>query len=91
MIVHYANGQTERIPIQSQLHIVDHWFSPPVKPRLAEVVRLDTAPGVNAFSSTLRLCKYSWPNPHPDWEISHVDLVSAKSRASYHLLALTLE
>ena len=39
----------------------------------------------------VRLFKYTWPNPHPDWEISQIDLVSTKSDASYVLVAMTLE
>ena len=86
-----ANGQVEKITIQDLVQIAGDWSSRPFAPKQAQVAWIGADPSADSFQRCVRLFKYTWPNPHPDWEISHVDLVSTKSNASYELVAMTLE
>jgi len=54
-------------------------------------VWIGTNPFANSLHWSVWLYRYTWSNPHPDWEISHADLVSAKTEASYVLMAMTVE
>ena len=91
VLVKYANGQVEKITIQDLVQIANDWSSNPFAPKQAQVAWVGADPLANSFQYCVRLFKYTWPNPHPDWEISQVDLVSTKSDASYVLVAMTLE
>lgn len=91
LVVNYANGQVERITIQDLVQIAGDWSSWPFAPKQAQVAWIGADPLASSFQKCVRLFKYTWPNPHPDWEISHVDLLSTKSNASYVLVAVTLE
>jgi hypothetical protein len=91
VVVEYVNGQVEKIPIQNRVHVADHWSTAQLAPAQAEVVWIGTYPFANSFQKSAWLYKYTWPNPHPDWEISRIDLVSTKTKASYTLVALTVE
>jgi hypothetical protein len=91
LVVKYANGQVEKFTIQDLVQIADRWSSNWLVPKQAEVAWVGADPDANSWQQCVRLFKYTWPNPHPDWEISQVDLVSTKSQASYVLVAMTLE
>ena len=91
LVVKYANGQVEKITIQDLVQIANDWYSSLSAPRQAQVALVRADPLANSSQSCVRLFKYTWPNPHPDWEIAQIDLVSTKSGASYELVAMTLE
>ncbi|MCX6927819.1 MAG: hypothetical protein NT154_32110 [Verrucomicrobia bacterium] len=91
LVVKYANGQVEKITIQDLVQIANDWSSEPFAPKQAQVAWVGADPHANLFQKCVRLFKYTWPNPHPDWEISQIDLVSTKNDASYMLVAITLE
>ena len=91
LVVKYANGQVEKITIQDLVHIANDWSWSPSAPKEAQVAWVGADPFANSRQQCVRLFKYTWPNPHPDWEISQIDLVSTKSQASYVLVAMTLE
>ncbi|MBM3837189.1 MAG: hypothetical protein FJ398_04365 [Verrucomicrobia bacterium] len=91
LIVAYANGQTEKLAIQNRVQVGGDWSAPEYAPEQAEVVWIGTNPFANSLHWSVWLYRYTWSNPHPDWEISHADLVSAKTEASYVLMAMTVE
>jgi hypothetical protein len=39
----------------------------------------------------IKVCRYRWPNPHPEKTISHIDFISSKTNSSPGLLGITLE
>ncbi len=91
LVVTYANGQIEKITIQTLVQVAEDWSSTLSAPKQAQVAWVGTNPLANSLQRCTRLFKYTWRNPHPDWEISQIDLVSTKSHASYELVAMTLE
>ena len=91
LVVKYANGQVEKITIQDLVQIAHDWSDSSSAPKQAQVAWVGADPLANSRQYCVRLFKYTWPNPHPDWEISQIDLVSTKSHASYVLVAMTLE
>jgi hypothetical protein len=91
LTIHYANGQRERLPIEHAVNVADHWSGSSATTKQLEVAWMGTTALANANQAALRLYKYTWPNPHPDWEIAHVDLASTKTKASYILVAMTAE
>jgi WD40 repeat protein/predicted Ser/Thr protein kinase len=91
LVVKYANGQVEKITIQDLVQIAHDWSDSSSAPKQAQVAWVGADPLANSRQYCVRLFKYTWPNPHPDWEISQIDLVSTKSHASYVLVAITLE
>jgi hypothetical protein len=91
LTIHYANGQSERLPIEHAVHLADTWSGASAVTKQAQVVWIGTTAIANANQAALRLFQYTWPNPHPDWEITHVDLASARTKASYILVAMTVE
>jgi WD40 repeat protein len=91
LVVHYANGQAMAWPIIANVHLSSDWGGAQSQAKDAEIAWVGTNPFANSSQATVRLFKYTWTNPHPDWEISHLDLISAKTKSSYHLIALTAE
>lgn len=91
LVVAYANGQSEKLAIQNQVQVSGDWSAPEYAPKQAETGWIGTNPFANSLQWSVWLYRYTWSNPHPDWEISHVDLVSAKTEASYVLLAMSVE
>jgi WD40 repeat protein len=92
VVVRYANSQFEKITMRNLIEVAADWSrSPSLLPEHAQVVWISTSPLLDANNSCARLFKYTWPNPHPDWQISTVDLVSSKGQSSYLLVAMTVE
>ncbi|MBI3418442.1 MAG: protein kinase [Verrucomicrobia bacterium] len=91
LTIHYANGQSQRLPIEHAVHLASDWSGASSETKQAKVAWIGTTALANANQNSIRLFKYTWPNPQPDWEIVSVDLASAKTRASYVLVALTVE
>ncbi|MBI2946707.1 MAG: hypothetical protein HYY23_03615, partial [Verrucomicrobia bacterium] len=91
LVVAYANGQSEKLAIQNRVHAGGDRSGSEYAPKQAEAVWIGTNPFANSLQWSVWLYKYTWANPHPDWEISHIDLVSAKTEASYVLLAMSVE
>jgi hypothetical protein len=91
LVVKYANGQVEKITIQDLVQIAHDWSDSPSAPKQAQVAWIGADSSADSFQMCVRLFKYTWSNPHPDWEISQIDLVSTKSNATYILVAITLE
>jgi len=91
LTIRYANRQEEKVPIQHAVHVAGDWSGTPSTTSDAQPVWIGTTALANANQNSVHLYKYTWPNPHPDWEIAQVDLASAKKKASYVLVAMTLE
>ncbi len=92
LTVRYANGQQERLPLEHAVHLAADWSSASsAETKQARVAWIGTTSLANANQNSVRLYQYTWPNPHPDWEIARVDLASAKTKASYVLVAITVE
>jgi hypothetical protein len=85
----YANGQQERLSIQHGIQVAADDSAEPTGVKQAQIVSIVAHP--YGSPPAVRLYKYSWTNPHPDWEIAQLDLASTKGKASYVLLAITLE
>jgi WD40 repeat protein len=85
----YANGQQERLSIQHGIQVGADDDGGPADVKQAQIVSIVARP----YSSppSVRLYKYSWPNPHPDWDIAQMDIESTRTKASYVLLAITTE
>lgn len=103
LIVRYANGTTEEIPIITGEHVLD-WWAPNYETGVREDWRNVTAAGSelawvgsNAYIKkrqphlSLRLFKSTFRNPQPDFEIASIDYVSTDTSAAPFLLGLTVE
>ena len=90
LVVHYANGEAIALPIIANVHLSGD-LGGGSGAKDAEIAWIGTNPFGNSSQATVRLSKYTWTNPHPDWEISQLDLISAKTKSSYTLIALTAE
>lgn len=91
LTIQYANGQSHRLPIQHAVHLGSKWSVSSSVTKQAQVAWIGTTAIANASQNSIRLYKYTWTNPHPDSEIAHMDLASAKTKASYVLVAMTVE
>jgi len=91
LTIHYANEQRQRLPIEHAVNVFGDWSWPSDARKQAEVAWMGTTALANASQAAVLLNKYTWINPHPDWEITQVDLASAKTKASYLLVAMTVE
>jgi WD40 repeat protein len=91
VLVRYTNGQVEKIAIQDLAQVGSDVSSRSAAPRQAQEAWIGVDPLQNTWQQCVRLFKYTWSNPHPDWEVSQIDLVSTKSHASYVLVAMTIE
>ena len=45
----------------------------------------------HAASQQVQVFRYTWENPHPDWELQELDIQALDTKGSYELLALTVE
>jgi tetratricopeptide (TPR) repeat protein len=84
-IFHFANGQTEKIPIVYGENIREFNKSAPVPH--AQILLFRATPRAKA----MYLFKMTWDNPHPDLEITAFDLVSAGTKSVPRLLAITAD
>ena len=91
LTIHYANGQREQLPIEHAVNVASEWYGPSTETKQGEVAWTGTTALASANQGTLRLYKHTWSNPHPEWEIAQVDLASARTKASYVLVAMTVE
>ena len=95
-VIHYADGSREKIPIVYGKNLVDWWHFPTQKnaPSEAKVgwkggnEMLD---GRKAEDLKIRLFAFTWTNPHPDKEITTIDVVSSVSACDPYLIAVTVE
>jgi len=86
-VVHYADGQSEDVPIYAEIDI-DHYVQE--KPRVLPGAQIAwTRPYEGGQDNAVAYAK-QWNNPHPDVEIESVDMVYVeKDRGVPALLAIT--
>lgn len=93
-VIHYANGEERRIPLEYQKNTLDWWVFPeeghPSDPNAVEVW-YGSCEATRRVGKITRLIKYRWENPLPDVEVETIDLISSVSNAAPLLIAITLE
>jgi hypothetical protein len=95
-VVHYTDGSRETIPIVYGKNLVDWWHfgtqnNDPSDARIAWTGSNPMIEDRREGGLEIHLFAYTWTNPHPDKEISTIDLVSSASQCDPFLIALTLE
>jgi hypothetical protein len=88
-ILHYADGQSQTIPIVYGEDLRDWNARSDPATRLARASIVWT--GVNKAQAPVRLFKRTWVNPWPDVEITSMDYISSMAHSAPFLIALTLE
>jgi hypothetical protein len=91
LVIRYRNGQIQRQPIQHLVHVSASWGNQPTETENAQLAWIGSTVRSSASQSAVRLYRYTWPNPHPEWEIATADLESSQNGASYVLVAMTAE
>ena len=90
-VIHWADGETMRVPVKNHVNIADWWFSfPPLLDTNTTVVAWQ---GENLASAGARckiqLYKFCWENPRPEVSVASIDFKSVD--ANLVLIALTAE
>lgn len=86
-VIHYADGQTETIPLTLGAHFKD-WYK--ITPdQLASNPHIAFA--TRSFGNDIGFFLMSWPNPRPNVSITHLDFHSAIRTPSPFLLAISTE
>ena len=95
-VIHYADGSLVKIPIVYGRNVVDWWHSP-ARETEASTARIawkgsnEMVDGRKVEKLELRLYAFTWTNPHPDKEITTIDMVSSNTACDPYLIAVTLE
>ena len=94
-ILHYADGQTAKLPIVFGKDIGNWWFwglpPMPIAPGNALIAWAGYNPEAADSNASICLYKATFSNPRPDVEIQSIDFISAFSRAAPFLAAITAE
>ena len=92
-VVHYANHETQVIPIVYGKDLRNWWTVPgePFNTQNSTLVWIGSNPVVQSQSKSLRMFKSAWENPVPDEEIISLDFLSAMSDAAPFLMAITAD
>ena len=95
LTLHYKNGRTSTMVIKYGVNVRNWWVeSSEVDSRLADIDsrQIWSAPNPENVGRpvTLRLYKSSFPNPHPSWIVSTIDIESLFSHATPAVLAVTI-
>jgi RNA polymerase sigma factor (sigma-70 family) len=87
-VVHYADGSSASIPLVYGRALVDWWQRPDRKvgPTGAKVAWT----GANESAGQIRLFDLAWTNPHPEKEITSLDVLSADKECDPFLVAVTV-
>lgn len=92
----YTDGTFKRTPIRYGVQVRDWWRAPHETPaRLpgphAKVVWRGNHPEVSRWGKSMRLYRVSLANPEPKRTVRQLEWVSARSRASLFIAAMTLD
>jgi len=92
-VVHYANHETQVIPIVYGKDVRNWWTVPGerLNTQKSTLVWIGSNPVVQSRSKSLRMFKSAWENPVPDEEIISLDFLSAMSDAAPFLMAITAD
>ena len=90
--LHYANGESKRIPILYHTNVSDWWVRPGDEPPTgAQVAWEGSNPRTEEIGYRLRLFRYTCQNPLPEVEIETMDFVSQLVHSAPMLVAVTIE
>jgi hypothetical protein len=95
-VIHYADGTREKVPIVYGKNLVDWWHfgtqhNDPSDARIAWKGSNEMIEGRREAGLEVHLFALAWTNPHPDKEISTIDVVSSVSHCDPFLIAVTLD
>ncbi len=95
-VVRYVNGFHETVPIVYGKNLVDWWHfggqnNDPSDARIAWTGSNEMIDDRHEAGLEIHLFAFTWTNPHPDKEISTIDMVSSESACDPYLIALTVE
>jgi eukaryotic-like serine/threonine-protein kinase len=93
-ILHYVDGQEEKLPIVYGEHLRDWWRNPRGDNKdavQAPVVWTGENAAVRRSNGSLRLYLMTCRNPRPDVEIKSIDFVSTMTKCAPFLIAITAE
>ncbi len=81
------------MPIRYNVDVSDYWELEHLPNEVpgASVVWRGQNPRSRHSAGFIRLFRCSWENPHPEAEVSHIDLVAERPGTSPWLVALTAE
>jgi len=94
LVLHYADGTTNRLDIVYGQNVYDWWFKGSADVSLADNTRVAWVgqnPQAAAEGYRIRIFKSSFDNPRPDVRITTVDYVSGLTSSGPFLVALTVE
>jgi len=92
-LIHYADGQTNQVPIVYGKQIADWWYDHDAVPDVtdARVVWTGNNEAASSYGKGIRLCRFTWENSRPDIAVEHISLVAAKSETGIFMVAITVE
>jgi serine/threonine protein kinase len=91
-VLHFRDGGKEERPLVLGLDLLDWWKAPESGAGQWPQVAWSGFNGASRKEGgAVHLFKTTWENPHPENEISSIDLVSTKQTAAPFLVAITLE
>lgn len=78
---HYADGQSERVPVSLGAEIGDHWFDPAndTLPTRASVAQKSLGPISERALRMQCLYRFTWTNPRPKVAVDHIDFAGSES------------
>ncbi len=91
-VVHYADGETETVPIIYGQGLRDAWDWDNNTPAASsKLVWTGDNPKAGKYGRKLRFYWAIWENPHPEKPIATMDFLSANAKAAPFCLAISLE
>ena len=87
-VVHYSDGSTERVPVYSEIDVEEYRQASPVTIPGAQIAWIKPYTTTNDSAVAYSM---QWNNPHPEKEITSIDMVAGKDhRGVPALISLTV-
>ena len=91
-VLHYVDGQIERLPIVYGRHVKDWWIQEGDSiPTDADIAWTGETEASHKLGYDIQLYRYTANNPLPDNEIATIDFCSAMTESAPFLISLTIE
>jgi hypothetical protein len=90
-LMHYADGDTLKIPLRVGENIQDWWMWAKETPTTAVVVWEGTNDASAKQKQRIHVSKFTWENPRPETEVASLDLVGESGTCAPFLIAITAE
>jgi RNA polymerase sigma factor (sigma-70 family) len=94
-VIHYADGSSEQVPLVYARDITNWWHRDPgrtiTRAKPAWTGQNDTVARHIRPGLMIRLFDLAWANPHPEKEITTLDVVSAGEECDPFLVAVTVQ